>query len=77
MIITADRGMAGAYSNNAIKEGEQLAGLLRERGLQTVSYLVGRKAVNYYRFRNRPVAASWTGFSDNPTYENAKRLQIL
>ncbi len=74
LIITADRGMAGAYSNNAIKEGEQLAGLLRERGLQTVSYLVGRKAVNYYRFRNRPVAASWTGFSDNPTYENAKEI---
>jgi F-type H+-transporting ATPase subunit gamma len=74
LIITADRGMAGAYSNNAIKEGEQLAGLLRERGLETVSYLVGRKAVNYYRFRNRPVAASWTGFSDNPTYENAKEI---
>jgi F-type H+-transporting ATPase subunit gamma len=74
LIITADRGMAGAYSNNAIKEGEQLAGLLRERGLQTVSYLVGRKAVNYYRFRNRPVAASWTGFSDSPTYENAKEI---
>ncbi|NBY62707.1 MAG: F0F1 ATP synthase subunit gamma, partial [Betaproteobacteria bacterium] len=74
LIITADRGMAGAYSNNAIKEGEQLAGLLRERGLQTVSYLVGRKAVNYYRFRNRAVAASWTGFSDNPTYENAKEI---
>jgi len=74
LIITADRGMAGAYSNNAIKEGEQLTALLKERGLQTTSYLVGRKAANYYRFRNRPVAQSWSGFSDNPTYENAKEV---
>ena len=74
LIISADRGMAGAYSNNAIKEGEQLSALLKERGLQTTSYLVGRKAVNYYRFRNRAVVGSWTGFSDNPTYENAKEV---
>ena len=74
LIITADRGMAGAYSNNAIKEGEQLATLLRARGLDVSSYLVGRKAVNYYRFRNRVVAGSWTGFSDSPTYENAKEV---
>jgi F-type H+-transporting ATPase subunit gamma len=74
LIITADRGMAGAYSNNAIKEGEQLATLLKARGLEVSSYLVGRKAVNYYRFRNRPVAGTWTGFSDSPTYENAKEV---
>jgi F-type H+-transporting ATPase subunit gamma len=74
LIISADRGMAGAYSNNAIKEGEQLAALLKERGLETASYLVGRKAVNYYRFRNREIAGSWTGFSDTPTYENAKEV---
>jgi F-type H+-transporting ATPase subunit gamma len=74
LIIAADRGMAGAYSTNAIKEGEQLASLLRERGLSVASYLVGRKAVNYYKFRERAIAASWTGFSDNPTYENAKEV---
>jgi F-type H+-transporting ATPase subunit gamma len=74
LIISADRGMAGAYSNNAIKEGEQLAALLKERGLETSSYLVGRKAVNYYRFRNREIAGSWSGFSDTPTYENAKEV---
>ena len=74
LIISADRGMAGAYSNNAIKEGEQLATLLRERGLEVRPYLVGRKAVNYYKFRNRAVAGSWTGFSDSPTYENAKEV---
>jgi len=74
LIISADRGMAGAYSTNAIKEGEQLAALLRERGLQVSNFLVGRKAVNYYKFRNREMAGTWTGFSDNPTYENAKEI---
>ena len=74
LIISADRGMAGAYSNNAIKEGEQLAALIRTRGLEVASYLVGRKAVNYYRFRNRAIAGSWTGFSDTPTYEDAKSV---
>ncbi len=74
LIITADRGMAGAYSNSAIKEGDQLVALLKERGLSVESYLVGRKAVNFYRFRNRAIANSWTGFSDNPTYAHAKEI---
>ena len=74
LVISADRGMAGAYSNNAIKEGEQLTALLRERGLETKSYLVGRKAVSYYKFRNREIAGQWTGFSDNPTYEDAREV---
>jgi F-type H+-transporting ATPase subunit gamma len=66
--------MAGAYSNNAIKEGEQLTALLRQRGLEVKPYLVGRKAVGYYKFRERFIAGQWTGFSDNPTYENAKEV---
>ena len=74
LIISSDRGMAGAYSNNAIKEGEQLAALLRERGLEVKPYLVGRKAVGYYKFRERFIAGQWTGFSDSPTYENAKEV---
>jgi F-type H+-transporting ATPase subunit gamma len=74
LIIASDRGMAGAYANNAIKEGDQLTTLLRGRGLEVTSYLVGRKALSYYRFRNRPIAASWTGFSDNPMYLNAKEI---
>ncbi len=74
LIITADRGMAGAYSNAAIKEGDQLIALLKERGMSVKPYLVGRKAVSFYKFRNREIANSWTGFSDNPTYANAKEI---
>ena len=72
--VTADRGMAGAYSTNAIKEAEGLIVTLKERGLTVLTYVVGRKAVNYYKFRNRPVKNSWTGFSDKPTYANAKEI---
>ena len=74
LVITADRGLAGGYSSTAIKEGEQLAALLAESGMTVVPFLVGRKAVGYYRFRGREVAASWTGFSDQPTYAHAKEI---
>ena len=74
LIVTADRGMAGAYSTNAIKEAEGLIVTLKARGLQVLTYVVGRKAVNYYKFRNRAVKNSWTRFSDKPTYANAKEI---
>ena len=74
LIITADRGMAGAYSNAAIKQGDQLIAEISSRGLEVDAYLIGRKAVNFYRLRNRAIAGSWTGFSDNPTFENAREV---
>ena len=74
LIITADRGLAGGYSSTAIKEGEQLTALLNDSGMTVVPFLVGRKAVGYYRFRGREIAASWTGFSDQPTYAHAKEI---
>jgi F-type H+-transporting ATPase subunit gamma len=74
LIITADRGMAGAYSSSAIKEADGLVVTLKARGLEVNTYLVGRKAVNYFKFRNRPIKNSWTGFSDNPTYAHAKMI---
>jgi F-type H+-transporting ATPase subunit gamma len=74
LVVSADRGLAGAYSSAAIKEGEQLSSLLAEQGLEVVPFLVGRKAAAYYRFRGRNVAAEWTGFTDQPTYAHAKEI---
>jgi F-type H+-transporting ATPase subunit gamma len=74
LIVAADRGLAGAYSSSAIKEGEQLTALLHDEGLEVVPFLVGRKAVGYYRFRGRDVSNSWVGFSDQPTYAHAKEV---
>jgi len=74
LIIAADRGMAGAYSNAAIKEGDIVMAALQARGITADAYLVGRKAVNYYKFRNRAIAGSWTGFSENPQIAHAREV---
>jgi F-type H+-transporting ATPase subunit gamma len=74
LIVTSDRGLAGAYSSSVLKEAERLAERLRGEGKEVVTYLTGRKGEAYYRFRNRPVVESWSGFSDQPRYENAKAI---
>jgi F-type H+-transporting ATPase subunit gamma len=74
MLITSDRGLAGAYSSTVIKQGESLAELLREEGKEVVPYLAGRKAVAFYQFRNREVAQVWEGFSDAPDYAHASEI---
>ena len=74
ILLTADRGLAGAYSTAIIKEGEALNALLKSEGVEPVHYLSGRKAIGYYRFRERPVAGSWAGYTDQPGYENARDI---
>ena len=74
ILVTSDRGLAGAYSSAIIKEGEGLNALLTQAGVTPEHYLVGRKSVGYYKFRERKIANSWTGFTDQPTYEDAKRI---
>jgi F-type H+-transporting ATPase subunit gamma len=74
LVISSDRGLAGGYSSNAIKQAEALGNLLRSEGKEPLSYLIGRKAVGFYRFRNRPVEDSWTGFTEKPTYADAKTV---
>ena len=74
LLITSDRGLAGAYSSAVIKAGEQLTALLRDEGKETVPYLTGRKAASYYQFRRRTVADKWEGFSEAPSYKEAKEI---
>jgi F-type H+-transporting ATPase subunit gamma len=74
VVITSDRGLAGAYSSAVLKESEKLAKKLREEGKEVVPYLVGRKAVGFYKFRRREYAHEWSGFSDNPTFEVAREI---
>jgi F-type H+-transporting ATPase subunit gamma len=71
LVVTSDRGQCGGYNTNALRRAEELQALLRSEGKEPVLYVIGRKGVSYYRFRNRPVAASWTGFSETPHYVNA------
>ena len=71
LVVTSDRGQAGGYNNNVLKEAEALYSLLREEGKEPVIYVIGRKGVNYYRFRKREIKESWTGFSEQPSYPDA------
>ncbi|MGI8695267.1 MAG: F0F1 ATP synthase subunit gamma [Mycobacteriales bacterium] len=72
LLVTSDRGLAGGYSANAIKAAEELQALLRQEGKEPKLYVIGRKGVGYYRFRDRPVEADWTGFSEQPNYSDAR-----
>ncbi|MCX4627522.1 F0F1 ATP synthase subunit gamma [Streptomyces sp. NBC_01443] len=74
VLITSDRGLAGGYSSNAIKQAERLTERLRGEGKEVDTYIVGRKGLAYYGFRERKVADSWTGFTDSPAYADAKRV---
>jgi len=74
LVITSDRGFAGSYNVNVLRRTEELLGLLRNEGKDPQVYVVGRKGETYYRFRDRPVVQSWTGFSEQPGYENAQEV---
>src|SRR5690606_1176272 len=74
LVVTADRGMAGAYSATLLREAERLGGSLRAEGKEVVLYVAGRRGVSYYTFRNVPIEKSWTGDSDNPKAEVAEEI---
>ena len=74
LLITSDRGLAGGYSANVIRTGEELNSLLRDEGKEPVPFLVGRKSVSFYRFRGRDVTNQWTGFTEQPSYDDAKAV---
>ncbi|ROS39764.1 ATP synthase F1 subcomplex gamma subunit [Amycolatopsis thermoflava] len=71
LVVTSDKGLCGGYNTNVLRATEELLSLLRSEGKEPQVYVIGGKGLNYYRFRNREVVDSWTGFSDQPHYENA------
>jgi F-type H+-transporting ATPase subunit gamma len=74
LLLTSDRGLAGAFNSNAIKAAEQLTARLESKGQQVDTYIVGRRGVAHYNFRERKIADQWTGFTDEPTYADAKKV---
>lgn len=74
LLIASDRGMAGAYSASVIRETERLVERLEGEGKEVALYVSGRRAESYYRFRQRELAAVWTGQSDAPTSELAEEI---
>jgi F-type H+-transporting ATPase subunit gamma len=74
LALTSDRGLAGAYSANVLKEAEGLLRDVRARGLEPVLYVVGKKGVGYFRFRGVRMQLDWQGFSEVPVYEKAEEI---
>jgi F-type H+-transporting ATPase subunit gamma len=74
LVVTSDKGLCGAYNSNVLRAAEELQSLLREQGKTPVLYVMGAKGLGYYKFRDRTVTDSWTGFSQVPRYENAQEV---
>ncbi|AKE38971.1 ATP synthase gamma chain [Corynebacterium camporealensis] len=69
LVVTSDRGMCGGYNNNVFKKAASLEALLKKEGYEVVRYVTGSKGVGFYKFREAEVAGSWTGFSQDPSWE--------
>ena len=74
LLLTSDRGLAGAFNSNAIKAAEKLTARLEAAGREVDTYIVGRRGLAHYNFRERKVVESWSGFTDEPTYADAKKV---
>lgn len=74
IVFTADRGFAGAYSANTIREARALITLLEEEGMEVDLYAVGQKGAQYFKFRGRELAGEWSGFTEEPTYADATEI---
>jgi F-type H+-transporting ATPase subunit gamma len=72
LIVTSDRGMCGGYNSNVLREARQLIELLTEEGKDVVLFVTGQKGTTYFTFRKMPLAGSWTGFSQQPVYADAR-----
>ncbi|MBI0062198.1 F0F1 ATP synthase subunit gamma [Bifidobacterium apousia] len=74
LALTADRGMAGAYTSSVIRETESLLARLDEQGRQPQLFVYGRRGVSYYRYRNRSIVKTWEGHSDRPGVDVAREI---
>lgn len=74
LALTSDRGMAGPYTSSIIRETESLLSRLDAAGKQPELYVYGRRGVTYYKYRNRPVAGTWEGDTDQPGVEVAESI---
>ena len=74
LILSSDRGFAGGYNSNVMREAQGLRARLRERGVEPVTYISGSKGITWHRFRGLDVADSWSGFSETPRHDNAREI---
>lgn len=74
VVFSSDRGLAGAFNSQILREAMELGELIRSQGSEPVYFLVGRKAVGYFQFRGIQAAAEWTGDTDTPQFKTAEEI---
>jgi len=72
LVVTSDRGLAGGYNANAIRTANELAERLSGEGKEVERYVIGRKGAAYFNFRHIELGGSWTGFSEQPNFADAR-----
>ncbi|WP_404312950.1 F0F1 ATP synthase subunit gamma [Agrococcus terreus] len=77
IVLTSDRGLAGAFNSQIIREAGELRAQLEASGKEVDHYLVGRKAVQYFQFRRRAFVKDWQGQTDVPDAELAREIAEL
>jgi F-type H+-transporting ATPase subunit gamma len=74
VLVTGDRGLAGAFNSNIIREGMRLATRVREEGAEPSFAAVGKKGVSALTFRKQEVSGAYTGFTDRPAFSDAREI---
>ena len=74
VMLTSDRGFAGGYNANVLREAQALSETLSGRGVEVMPYVSGRKGIVWHRFRQREIAAEWSGFSERPEFTDASEI---
>jgi F-type H+-transporting ATPase subunit gamma len=74
VLVTGDRGLAGAFNSNIIREGMRMASTVRGEGAEPSFAVVGRKGVSALTFRKQDVSAAYTGFTDRPAFSDAREI---
>ncbi len=74
VLVTGDRGLAGAFNSNIIREGMRMAAKVRSDGAEPSFAVVGRKGVSALTFRKQEISGSYVGFTDRPAFANAREI---
>jgi F-type H+-transporting ATPase subunit gamma len=74
VLVTGDRGLAGAFNSNIIREGMRTAARVREEGAEPSFSVVGRKGVSALTFRKQPLVGEYVGFTDRPSFADAREI---
>jgi F-type H+-transporting ATPase subunit gamma len=74
LVVSSDRGLAGAYSSNVIRLAEHRIADLEKSGKDVLIYAVGKKAQGYFRYRGHRIEQAYLGVTDTPGYGNARAM---